>query len=566
MSDTYYELGEYRRPVTSSSTQAQLWFDRGLLWAYCFNHEEAARCFETATQHDPHCAMAYWGIAFVKGTNYNKAWRLFDRADLETSISSAKAALESASKAVSQATPLERGLVEALFARFPSGPTPATMEDFHRLDVAYAEAMRPVHEAHPEDLDAAALFADALMCVSPRALWDLDSGEPVGYGTVEARGVLERAMSNPGGDRHPALNHLYIHVMEMSPHPELALPAADRLRHLAPDGGHLAHMATHIDAACGDWRQVVESNGDAVTADDKYFAQSNSAGWYSVYRMHNLCVRAYGAMMAGKSHEALQAARRLEGLITPELLEIDSPPMADLVESYRATLAHVLIRFGRWHEVLALELPEDQELFCSTTAMVHYARGVAYAALGRIREAERARVEFRAACLTVPDTRLNAVPAKEVDVLKVASGMLDGELEYRKGNFEEAFAALRHAIELEDALPYTDPPAWLQPVRHAYGALLMEQGHTEEAAAVYRADLYLDRSLARRRTHPNNVWSLHGLHECLTQLGRHEDAQQIELARDIAIASADIEISASCFCRLSASRANETACCGTSWE
>lgn len=563
MSDTYYNLGAYRRTVTTSSPQAQLWFDRGLLWAYCFNFEEAVRCFERAVAEDPECAMAHWGIAFAKGPNYNKAWRFFDADDLKASVEYANVSLARARAASASCTPFERGLITALSARFPEQGVPEGPEEFDGFNRAYAEAMREVYRAHPDDLDAAAIFADALLCVSPRALWDLDSGEPIGYGTVEAREVIESAFLLPGGDRHLVLNHLYIHLMEMSPFPEVALPAADRLRGLAPDGGHMAHMSTHIDAACGDWRHVVESNTVAVAADNRYFAREGQQHWYSLYRAHNLCVLAYGAMMSGQSRKALAAARDIDAFVTPELLQITSPPMADLIESYRTTLPHVLIRFGRWEEILELELPEDQELFCSTTAMIHYARGIAFSALGRIAEAESTRDAFAAARATVPESRWNAVPAKEVDVLKVAAGMLEGELEYRKGNFEKAFAALEHAIEMEDALPYTDPPAWLQPVRHAYAALSMEQGRIEEAAAVYRADLCLDRSLARRRTHPNNVWSLHGLHECLTLLGRNEEAEQIALARDIAVATADIPIAASCFCRLSAFESDGEAsnCC-----
>ncbi|GAA3991612.1 hypothetical protein GCM10022384_44250 [Streptomyces marokkonensis] len=563
MTDTYYDLGDHRRTVTTSSPQAQVWFDRGLLWAYCFNFEEAARCFEKAVVEDPECAMAHWGIAFAKGPNYNKAWRFFDATDLKASVDCANGALERARAASVLCAPFERALIEAMAARFPRHGLPEGPDGFAALDRAYADAMREVYRAHPEDLDSVALFADALLCVSPRALWDLDTGEPVGYGTLEAREVIELAFARPGGDRHPALNHLYVHLMEMSPFPETALPAADRLRNLAPDGGHMAHMSTHIDAACGDWRRVVESNAVAIAADDRFFARENSRHWYALYRAHNLCVLAYGAMMSGRSREALDAARRIDALVTPELLRIDSPPMADLMESYRTTLPHVLIRFGRWQEILELELPQDRELFCSTTAMIHYARGIAFSALGRITEAEAARDQFASARATVPGTRWNAVPAKEVDVLEVAAGMLEGELEYRKGNFEAAFTALERAIDAEDALPYTDPPAWLQPVRHAYGALSMEQGRIEEAGAVYRADLYLDRTLARRRTHPNNVWSLHGLHECLTLQGRYAEAGQIALARDIAVASADVPVAASCFCRLSAFEDGaDSGCCG----
>lgn len=552
MSDDYFDIGDYRREVTTSSPEAQLWFDRGLAWTYAFNPEEGVLCFEKAAQADPQCAMAHWGIAFASAPNYNKAWKLFDRADLEITLPYAHAALARARAVAGNATPFERALIEALAARFPATAID-DVEEFQKLNIAYAEAMRAVYHAHPDDLDAAALFCDALICVSPRLLWDLDTGEPIGYGTVDARKVLETALARPGAELHPVLNHIYIHLMEMSPYPELALPAADQLRRLSPDGSHLAHMSTHIDNACGDWRRVVDSNLDAADADDRYFARTQRpAGWYTLYRAHYLMVAAYGGMMSGKSRVAIESAHRLNKILTPEVLATSSPPLAHLCESYCTTLPHVLIRFGRWEDIIKLELPEDQVLYSSTTAMIHYARGIAFSALRRIPEAEKAREEFIVALAAVPEGRFNSAPVREVEVLAIAAKMLDGELEYRKGNFDKAFATLRQGIAIEDALPYSDPPGWLQPVRHAYCALLMEQGRLEEAAAQYRLDLGLDRALSRRRIRPNNVWSLHGLHECLTRLGRKDEADELTLRRDIAVASADVKIAASCFCRLSA--------------
>jgi tetratricopeptide (TPR) repeat protein len=322
-------------------------------------------------------------------------------------------------------------------------------------------------------------------------------------------------------------------------------------------------MSTHIDNACGDWRRVVYSNLDAARADDKYFAKErNPDAWYVAYRAHNLIVGAYGAMMAGKSREALDMAHRINKILTPEVLSISSPPMANLCESYCTTLPHVMIRFGLWEEILELELPEDKELYSSTVAMISYARGIAFSALRRIPEAEQAHIEFEAAAAAVPEERYNSIPVKEIYALNIATKMIHGELEYRKGNIEKAFMILREGIELEDALPYSDPPAWLQPVRHAYCALNMEQGNYEVAATEYRIELGLDKKLGRRRIRPNNVWSLHGLYECLTKLGRDKEAEEISLQCDIAVASADIPIEASCFCRLSAFE--KDACCSNS--
>ncbi|MGP3769612.1 tetratricopeptide repeat protein [Streptomyces sp. SDT5-1] len=562
MSDYAYDFGKHGRPVTTRSADAQLWFDRGLLWAYSFNHDEAVGCFEEAAEHDPDCAMAHWGMAYAAGPNYNKPWRLFDDRDRAATLEYGHAALERARSLAPSATPVERALIEALVRRFPESTAGDEIAEPALLDRAYADAMRSVHREHPDDLDATALFAEALLCVSPRALW-CDDGEPAGEHVVEAREVLESALARPEAQDHPALNHMYIHLMDMSPQPELALPAADALRHAVPDGSHMAHMSTHIDAACGDYRSTIDSNHHAAAVDDRYFARERPVGRYFSYRAHNIRFLAYGAMMAGRSRDALRAARRLNEIVTPEVLKVTSPPMADLAESYRTTLPHVLIRFGHWEEILDLELPQDKELFASTTAMTHYSKAIAYSALGRIPEAEAEREVFEAARAAVPESRFSALPAKEIEVLEVATAMLDGELEYRKGNFDAAYASLRRAIEVEDSLPYTDPPAWLLPARHPYGALLLEQGHVEEAAAVYRADLRMDDTLTRWRTHPNNVWSLHGYHECLTQLGRHEGARQLSIQRDIAVGAADIEIGASCFCRLSAFEDEAQSCCAS---
>ncbi|BCS02988.1 uncharacterized protein AKAW2_61252A [Aspergillus luchuensis] len=546
----YFNLGSHHRPVTTRSQDAQLWFDRGLLWAYSFNHGESERCFDRAARSDPTCAMAFWGIAYAAGPNYNKAWRFFDQADLKASIKRANDALARATQLAVQAAPVEQALIEAITSRFP--PTDNIPADLSSLDHAYANAMRPVYQKFGSDPDVAALFAESLMCITPRGLWNLDTGEPSGDHTVEAREVIESALKRTGGYNHPALCHLYIHIIEMSPFPELALPAADRLRHMVPDGSHMLHMPTHIDVAVGDYRRAVDSNHEAMVADDKYFAREDASIQYVGYRVHYICAKLYAAMMSGRFKDAMSAAKKLEDIIDTRLLSITTPPIANSIESFLGSKAHVLIRFGRWEDIIELELPTDRSLYCATTAVILYARGLAYSALGRIAEAEVAQTEFEAARALVPESRLNSIPCKEVDVLSVASKMLTGELEYRKGNYEVAFTALRQAIQLEDGLPYSDPPPWMQPVRHALGGLLLEKNRVKEAEVVFREDLGLLRDFPRRRARLNNVWGLHGLHECFTRSGKTDEAIFVQSALDIALASADVPVSASCYCRRSA--------------
>ncbi|CAK7242382.1 MAG: hypothetical protein STHCBS139747_003871 [Sporothrix thermara] len=556
MSDDYYDLGDYAWPVSTASPDAQLWFNRGIRWAFAFNHEEAVRCFRRATVLDPKCAMAYWGIAYARGPNYNKAWVRFDGADLQRAFAEGIAALAQADALREHSTPRENALVDALRPRFPDNPAATASyepETLGQLDERYSGAMRKVHAAYPEDLEVAGLFTEALMCVSPRRLWDLDTGEPL-YHTVEARAVLEPALARQPD--HPMFCHLYIHLMEMSPFPEIALPAANTLRKLMPEGSHMLHMPTHIDAAVGDYQNVVDSNHRALVADNRYFARQAADSsaeappiLYHLYRIHNVYVKCYGAIISGQSAAAIGAATTIQTLITPELLGIKSPPMADWVESIAGAMAHALIRFGRWDDIFAWPLPEDQDLFASTTAMVYYARGIAYAVTGCLAEAEEAQVQFEAARLRVPPTRLNALPVLEKDVLLVAQAMLAGELAYRKGDVDAAFEHLRAAVQAEDRLPYSDPPAWMQPSRHALGALLLEQGLTAEAEQVYRDDLGFG-TLPRRKARVNNVWALHGLCECLEKTGKTEQLAMLRIQRDVALALADVPLHASCYCRL----------------
>ncbi|MDH6605305.1 tetratricopeptide (TPR) repeat protein [Streptomyces sp. SAI-208] len=544
----YYDLGSHGRPVSTDSAEAQLWFDRGLVWTYAFHHEEAVACFEKAAAADPDCAMAHWGIAYALGPNYNKPWEFFDDRDLARTVERTHAAVESAhEKAAVRATVVERALIGALRARYPQAE-PA--EDCAVWNPPYADSMRAVHELAPDDADVAALYADALMNLTPWQLWDLRTGEPAaGARTREARAVLERSLAGATGRTHPGVLHLYVHLMEMSPTPELALPVADRLRGLVPDAGHLLHMPSHLEVLCGDYRRVVADNSAAIAADEKALERGGAMNFYTLYRSHNHHFKIYGAMFLGQSQTALEAAAQLEASIPEELLRVESPPMADWLEAFLAMRVHVLIRFGRWADILDLPLPADPRLYCVTTTMLHYARGVACSALGRITDAERERALFHRAAGEVPGTRMlfNNTCA---DILAIASAMLDGELAYRKGEFDLAFAALERSVALDDNLPYDEPWGWMQPTRHAYGALLLEQGRIAEAEAVYRADLGLDDSLPRPLQHPGNVWALHGLHECLVRGNKHGEARIVAQQLRIAAALADVPVEASCFCRL----------------
>jgi tetratricopeptide (TPR) repeat protein len=542
-----FDLGAYRRAVSTTSNDAREWFHRGLIWSYGFNHEEAIACFERAIAADPAFAMAHWGVAYAAGPNYNKQWDAFDPDDLRDSLRRSREATVRAVDLAAAAPAVERDLIGALGARYPS-QSPGG--DLARRNVDYAAAMREVYRAHRDDLDVAALYADALLNVTAWALWDLDSGRPApGARTLEARLVLEEAMRAPDGMAHPGILHFYIHLMEMSPQPEAARAAADALRSLAPDAGHLVHMPTHIDVLVGDYERVVADNERAIAADDRFAEVAGALKFYTLYRAHDHHFRIYGAMFAGRREVALVAADALRAALPEELLRVEVPPMADWLESFVGMRLHVLVRFGMWNELIATPLPGDQELYCVTTALSHYARGVALAATGQVPAAEHEQRRLEDAVARVPDSRY-LFNNTALDILAIATAMLDGEIAYRRGDLERAWSTLRRAIELDDTLPYDEPWGWMQPTRHAYGALLLAQGEVQTAAGVYAADLGLDATLPRACRHPNNVWSLHGYHECLVRLGRIDEARALRPQLDRAMAGADVAIESSCFCRV----------------
>lgn len=542
MTDYPFDLGVHSRAITTDSPAAQQWFDRGLAWVYGFNHEEAIFCFRQALEADPDSAMAHWGIAYAIGPDYNFHW---DKHPFEMKKNSVKVYARHMAQAealLDVITPVERALIEALQARRIPNPE---LEDFGPHNDAYANAMRRVCRDNPTDLDVVALTVEAVMMRTPWQLWDLATGEPAdGADTVEAITLLETAFSTqPEAWRHPGLLHLYIHLMEMSPHPERALRHGAALSGLCPGAGHLQHMGSHVDVLCGQYADVVRRNEEAWANDQVYLDLRGPGTFYDTYICHDLHFIIYGAMFLGQLAPALRAADAIETLLTPEVVA----PAADWMESYYPMRFHALVRFGEWAAIDAAELPEDAELYAFSTAVILYAKGISAAVQGDVARARALQTQFRDAAEAVPAERVlfNNLCS---DILKIADAMLEGEILYRDGQYDAAFAALRRAVDLDDSLPYEEPWGWMQPARHALGALLLEQGHVAEAEAVYRADLGLDPALARACQNPANVWSLRGLHDCLTRQERGAEAALLKPQLDVALALADRAVTHSCFC------------------
>ena len=545
-----FNTGTYSFKISTSSEAAQIWFDRGLIWAYGFHWEEAVICFKESVKGDPKCAMSWWGVAYAVGPYYNRMWHQLDEIELSNVLIECFQASQTALKLCNEATPLEKDLIFSLTKRHPSDQAP---EDFSLWNDSYAQAMRDMNKKYPNNPDVSSLFAEAIMSRTPWQLWDLNTGLPKeGASTIEAKETLENAIDNVernGSHPHAGLLHYYIHVMEMSPTPEAALRAGDLMRTLVPDCGHLLHMPTHIDFQCGNYNDVVTRNSEAIEADKKVIERDGVLNLFASSLIHNIHFKLYGAMFLGQYRAAMEAVNQFDELIPDALIRINSPPMADLFEGYYGLKYHALIRFGKWTEIINMPAPNDPDLYLVTTAIYRYARALAYAASGDIFSAEIEQKLFKCAFEKVPETRL-MFNNKCFDLLKIADAMLKGEIEYRKNNFELAFKYLTTAIENEDSLPYDEPWGWMQPARHALGALLLEQGEVERAESVYKEDLGFDSSVIRARRHPNNVWSLHGLAECLKKQNKQLELNLIAQNLDLAMGRADVPIKASCFCRL----------------
>ncbi|HJV90292.1 MAG TPA: hypothetical protein VJ623_08320 [Holophagaceae bacterium] len=511
-----FNLGRHHRKVSTRVPGAQRAFDQGLIWAFAFNHDEAVHAFQEAARLDPGLAMAWWGIALVNGPHINNP------AVDDAHAKAAWEALAEAKRRLGGAIPVERGLVAALEARY-AHPNPA---DRKALDEAYAQAMGQLAARFPKDADLAALHAEALMDVRPWDQWTRD-GRPQ-PGTKEILAELKRSLAL--APDHPLALHLTIHATEGSPEPIRGRTAADRLRLLVPDAGHLLHMPGHTYARIGDWKGAALANERALAADARYRARQQEIGFYGLYMVHDADFLAYTALMEGRKEVALAQTKAVVATF-PLAWVVQNAPFAD---GFQTRYWEALKRFGMWEELLAQPAPDPR--LPLSTAYWHALRGTAFAATGKVSEALEEQAAFEVARAKVPDGfSWGSNPA--APVLGVAQAYLAGEIAFRQGRVEEAVARLTDAAKLEDELKYDEPPACVIPTRHALGAVLMSAKRFNEAEAVYRTDL---------KAYPANYWSTLGLVQALKAQG--QPVVKVEAALKKAQARADQTAETSCAC------------------
>jgi tetratricopeptide (TPR) repeat protein len=489
MPPLYPDLGKLSVPITTASARAQAYFNQGMRLTFGFNHAEAARAFKAAQALDPNCAMCYWGEALVLGPNIN--------APMFPEAAAPAAAAARAAQLSANARPVEQALIKALTLRYAASPPLDRMP----LDQAYATGMSEAARAFPNDDTVHVLYAESLMNLAPWNYWDAGGTKPRA-GTADMVAALERVLKR--NTTHPGAIHYYIHVMEASNYPEKALPYARRLAKQSPGAGHIVHMPSHIYYRLGLYQDALQSNLDAIAADEKYFARSDSDPLYKgAYYPHNIHFVMVSALMGGDGKTALESAGKLDKSISASMAQQFSS-----LQPVKAAPYFSHVQFSSPDTVLALPDPGPDLLLVK--AMWHYARAVAFARKGAMAEG---RGEIDAIASIERTGNFDpiiawGVPAREI--VQTARAVANGRLADAQGDLPAAITFYQEAVAVQDKLPYTEPPYWYYPVRQSLGAALLRAGRLDEAEDMLRA------SLART---PSNGWALSALIELYRQRG-----------------------------------------------
>jgi tetratricopeptide (TPR) repeat protein len=491
-------LGNLHHPVSTKNPQAQKFFDQGLRYIYAFNHDEAARSFQHAGELDPKLAMAFWGVAEAVGPNYN------DPADPDR-FKRAHDAVQKAVELSASASASEQAYIGALAKRFPADPN----SDLKKAAQDYHEAMREVVREFPDDLDAATLFAESAMNLHPWGLWHID-GTPQA-GTEEIVSTLESVLKRD--PNHLGAIHYYIHTVEASAAPERALAPANRLATLAPGAGHIVHMPAHIYIRTGDYQAAVKANEQAAVVDRAYIKASGAQGIYPMmYYSHNLH---FIAMCAAMNGNYLEAKKNADLLMNNIRAHVQDMPL----EGFTTIPLAVEVRFHHWNEIL--KTPQPDASLKTATIFWHFARGMALAGTGKVKEAAAEYKVVADAEAATPADAIFQMPInnKTKDVLRIAEDVLGAQLAMKNKEMDTAIQRLREAVALQDKLNYNEPADWFFPVRESLGAALLKNGDASGAEKVFREDL--DRNLRN----PRSLW---GLHQALLQQHREYDAGFIQ--------------------------------------
>ena len=473
-------------PITTNNKQAQQYFDQGLLLAYGFNHAEAARSFHQAIRLDSSCAACYWGFSYVLGPNYNAGME-------DDNYIRAYQTVQKARRVAPNASPKEQALIKALAKRYPAQP----VANRASYDQAYAQAMKQVFQAFPDDADLGALYAESIMDLHPWDLWQ-KNGQAQPW-TPEILATLEGLLKKY--PQHIGIHHFFIHAVEASRQPQQAMVSARFLEKRVPGAGHLVHMPSHIYIRTGHYHQSTLANQRAVEADRLYLKQLHAQGAYPLaYYPHNMHFIAATATLEGNQKTAMEAARQMARQTDRQIMKQAG---WGTLQHYYTQPYYVAIKFGRWDDILHMK--NEAPGLPYPTALWHYARGMAY--LGK-NDIQRSKAELSQLIKMASDTTLRSLTIWNINssyaLLQIAHRVLEGEMAAKEKNYAKSVVLLRQAVALEDKLNYNEPPDWLFSVRHHLGAVLLEASRWREAEQVYTEDL---------TSYPRNGWSLYGLYK-----------------------------------------------------
>jgi tetratricopeptide (TPR) repeat protein len=504
-------MGPYTHATGSPAPLAQRYFDQGMVLAWGFNTAEAVRSFDAAARADPKCAICFWGLAWSLGPTLNADMHKADAARVHTAVRRAEALSVNAS-------PRHRGLIAALVARHPQ---PGVVDEER-----YAAQLRALAKRSPRDADVLTLAAEAQLNLHAYDWWEKDgTAKPW---TPETESLLAAALKV--APDHPGANHYWIHLMESSATPERALASASKLETLVPGSGHLTHMPAHIYMRVGRYAEASAVSERSIKADERYLAQVQAQNKYLVgYAAHNHHFLWAATAMEGRSRAAIDAARTAYRVACGP-----QPSLRDgTLQHYYALEHYALVRFARWDEILKATLPPDTEA-PYPLAVWHFARGMAYARTGKLRDARRA---LEALEKTTVDPTLTDVQVKNINpassLIRIATLTLRAELEVADRKPLVAVKLLEEAVAIEDGLAADEPHLWLAPTRHALGAALLRVGRAAEAESAYREDL---------AHYPENGWSLYGLSEALAKQGRTDEARDLDERFQTAWRRADVDL------------------------
>lgn len=504
-------LGNYHHKVTTNSKEAQKFFDQGLILSYGFNHEEAIRSFQKAAELDPEMAMAYWGIAFALGPNYNLP---ADNRQRKLAYN----AMQKAIKLSENVSRKEKDYIRALARRYAKEVEKVDQTD---LNEEFRKGMKELYLKYPDDVDAATLYAESMMVLKPWQLWNKD-GTPA-EGTDEIISVLESVLKK--SPEHPGANHYYIHAVEASNDPGRALASAKILEHLIPAAGHLVHMPAHIYFRIGDYKGASDANLIAIKADEEYLKKYDPNGIYPVmYYNHNINFLSVSKMMEGKFSDAIKYANQIEANVKPMISQMQ------MLEAYYANPLMILISFGKWDEILKYQ--ESDPSLKVYNALLHYSKAYAHTMKGNLNEAKNELVLFQKYKSEVtPEMVVGLNPASLI--MDLSEKIINGKIAFAEGEKQKAIDLLTAAIQKEDSVNYNEPPDWYPSVRLSLGAVLYSNGDYSGAENVFRDEL---------KKYPHNGRGLYGLILSLIALGKDVEVKTAEKEFESVWENADVNL------------------------